>query len=361
MNFGHPLLLLTLLLLPAAYLVYRVIARRRVRYAVRYTNVDVLASVVETGRPWRRWVAAGVFLLALAVCCAALARPHMHRLVASENATIVLVLDVSGSMNAQDVKPTRLEAAQRALHIFLNKVPPRFKVGLVLFAGEAEVATPPTRDHALVGEAVDNAGTFNGFGGTAIGDALATAVQLGLRSVGITGSSSTALRSSRDLAAYVTEQKPQRASSIVSIVFLSDGHQTRGILSPLAGANKARAAGIPVYTLALGTTGQTTMRGFQGGGGLPGANAPGTSFSFGFGLRGLAPDPKTLRAIAERTGGKFYRARTAGAAEAAYSSLGSKIGRTPANVEITDWFLIAAAVLLVVAGGLSARWAPRLP
>src|SRR5581483_6864655 len=202
MNFGHPFLLLTLLLLPAAVLAYRVIARRRVRYAVRYTNVDVLASVVETGRPWRRWVAAGAFLLALAVCCAALARPHMHRLVANENATIVLVLDVSGSMNAQDVKPTRLEAAQRAMHLFLKRVPSRFKVGLVLFAGEAEVATPPTTDRALVGEAID--------------DALATAVQVGLRSVGITGNSTSALRSSRDLAAYVTAAKKPRASSIVS-------------------------------------------------------------------------------------------------------------------------------------------------
>jgi Ca-activated chloride channel family protein len=362
MNFGHPLLLLSLLLLPAAFLAHRlVVARRRVRYAVRYTNVDVLATVVETGRPWRRWVAAGTFLLALAVCCAALARPHMHRLVPNENATIVLVLDVSGSMNAQDVKPTRLEAAQKAMHIFLAKVPKRFKVGLVLFAGEAEVATPPTTDRALVGEAIDNAGTFNGFGGTAIGDALATAVQLGLRSVGISGNAGTALPSSRDLAAYVTAKKPQHASSIVSIVFLSDGHQTRGILSPLAGANKARAAGIPVYTLALGTTGQTTMRGFQGGGGAPGANSPGTTFSFGFGLRGLAPDPKTLRAIADRTGGKYFRAKTAGAAQAAYASLGSKIGRKPANVEITDWFLLGAALLLVLAGGLSARWAPRLP
>jgi hypothetical protein len=94
--------------------------------------------------------------------------------------------------------------------------------------------------------------------------------------------------------------------------------------------------------------------GFGGGGGVLG-------YGFGFGLQGLAPDPKTLRAIAERTGGKFFRAKTAGAAEAAYSSLGSKIGRHRANVEVTDWFLVGAAVLLVLGGALSTRWAPRLP
>ena len=89
--------------------------------------------------------------------CAALSRPHVHRLVVNENATVVLVLDVSGSMEAQDVKPTRLAAAQKALHTFLAKVPARLKVGLVLFAGEAQVATPPTTDHALVSQAIDDA------------------------------------------------------------------------------------------------------------------------------------------------------------------------------------------------------------
>jgi Ca-activated chloride channel family protein len=361
MNFGHPFLLLTLLLIPAALLAYRALARRRrVLYAVRYTNVDVLAAVVATGRPWRRWLATGVFLLALATLCIAVTRPHVHRLVESDNATVVLVLDVSGSMNAQDVKPTRLVAAQRALHVFLKKVPARLKVGLVLFAGEAQVATPPTTDHALVGEAIDNAADFHGFGGTAIGDAIATAVQVGLRSAGLTGTSSTALPASRDLAAYVTTAAAKPASTLVSILFLSDGHQTRGVLPPLSGANRARSAGIPVYTVALGTTGQTSMRGFPGGfSGSP--SVPGNGFSFGFGMRGLAPDPKTLKAIADRTGGRFYRAKTAGAVASAYSSLGSKIGRKPGNIEVTDWFLIGAAGLLVLAGALSTLWSPRLP
>jgi len=357
MSFGHPLLLLTLLVIPAALAAYyAVVSRRRVRYAVRYTNVDVLASVIATGRPWRRWLASGLFLLAVATLCVAVSRPHVHKLVTTENATVVLVLDVSGSMNAQDVKPTRLVAAQRALHIFLNKVPSRLKVGLILFAGEPEVAAPPTTDHALVSQAIDEAGEFNGFGGTAIGDAIAEAVQVGLKSVGLTGTSSSALPAQRSLAAYVTTKPAKPASTLVSILFLSDGHQTRGFLPPLAGANRAKAAGIPVYTVALGTTGQTTMRGFPGGG-----TSTGGGLSFGFGMQGLAPDPKTLRAIADRTGGKFYRAKTAGAVEAAYSQLGSKAGRKPGDVEVTSWFLIGAALLLVVAGGLSAFWSPRLP
>jgi Ca-activated chloride channel family protein len=355
MTFGHPLLLLTLLLIPAAIVAYRLATRRRMQYAVLYTNVDVLASVAATGRPWRRWLMAGVFLLALATLCAALSRPHVHRLVVNDNATVVLVLDVSGSMEAQDVKPTRLAAAQRALHAFLAKVPARLKVGLVLFAGEAQVATPPTTDHTLVAQAVDDAGFFRGFGGTAIGDAIATAVRVGLRSAGLNGDSVTALSSPQQLAAYVTAA-PRPASTLVSILFLSDGHQTRGVLSPSQGSDKARAAGIPVYTVALGTTGNTTMRGFPGGGGFQGPGGGG-----GFGRPGLAPDPKTLRAIADRTGGKFFRAKSAGAVEQAYSALGSTLGRKSGSVEVTDWFLVGAAILLVIAGVLSALWSPRLP
>ena len=363
MTFVHPLLLLTLLLIPAALIAYRLVTRRRMRYAVRYTNVDVLASVVSAGRPWRRWLMAGVFLLTLATLCVAVTRPNVHRLVVNDNATVVLVLDVSGSMEAQDVKPTRLAAAQRALHTFLDKVPSRLKIGLVLFAGEAEVATPPTTDHALVAQAVDDADLFRGFGGTAIGDAIATAVRVGLRSAGVSGNSVSALPAASNLASYVTTaKKPRAASTLVSILFLSDGHQTRGVLPPLAGADRARAAGIPVYTIALGTTGNTTMRGgFNGFPGGSGAITPNGGFGFGFGRGGLSPDPKTLRAIAVRTGAKFYRAKTAGAAEAAYASLGSKLGRQPGTTEVTDSFLIGAAVLLVLAGVLSTLWSPRLP
>jgi Ca-activated chloride channel homolog len=351
MSFGHPWLLLSLAVIPAAIAASRLAARRRMRYAVRYTNVDVLAAVLATGRPWRRWLAAGMFLLAVTTLCVAVSRPHVHRMVVSDNATVVLVLDVSGSMQAQDVKPTRLVAAQRALHTFLAKVPSQLKVGLVLFAGEAEVATPPTTDHALVNEAVDEADFFRGFGGTAIGDAIAAAVKVGLRSAGLPARSVSTAPPPPELASYRIAAGRQ-ASTLVSILFLSDGHQTRGILEPLQGADRARAAGIPVYTVALGTTGNTTLRGYPGG--FPGAGT-------GFGRRGLSPDPRTLHAIATVTGGKFYRAKSAGAVQDAYASLGAKLGRKPGSTEVTDLFLMAAAGLLVLAGALSALSAPRLP
>jgi Ca-activated chloride channel family protein len=296
-----------------------------------------------------------LLLLALATLCVAVARPHARTSVVNENATVILVLDVSGSMHAVDVKPTRLVAAQRALRTFLDDVPKRLKVGLVLFAGEAQVAAPPTTDHELVASAIDDANFFNGFGGTAIGDAIATAVRAGVRSAGVSGDQPTTM-ARRDLASYVAA--PPTKSSLVSVLFLSDGHQNRGVIAPLDGAAIARRAGVPVYTVALGTTGNTHLSGdfFGGGGGF----APGGGGGFG-GPGALAPDPKTLSAIARITGGEFFRARTAGALQDAYTTLGSKIAHTRGMREVTDLFAFGAALLLVLAGALAALWAPRLP
>jgi Ca-activated chloride channel family protein len=361
MSFGHPLLLLTLLLIPALAAAYLWNERRRARYAVRFTNVAVLEQVLGAARPWRRWLTTAAFLVAVAALCVAVARPHVNTTVTDENATVVLVLDVSGSMHAVDVKPTRLVAAQKALHTFLDKVPKRLKVGLVLFAGEAQVATPPTIDHELVSQAIDQAGFFNGFGGTAIGDAIDLAVRVGIQSAGISGNGPTTMSGGRQLASYVTAAQPTK-STLVSILFLSDGKQNRGTIAPLDGAQRARRAGVPVYTVALGTTGNTHLQdgyGFGGfGGGVPQNGPPG--FGGGFGGT-LAPDPTTLHAIARITGGEFFRARTSGALQSAYSALGSKLGQRHGTKEITDLLAFGAALLLAAAGLASALWAPRLP
>ena len=189
MSFGHPLLLLTLLVIPAAVTAYVVIERRRARYAVRFTNVDVLATVVS-GRSWRRHVPTALFLAALAALCVGVARPQARTLVPTDRAMVILVLDQSGSMFADDVKPTRLAAAQAAVRTFLEKAPKRIRVGLIVFAGEAQVATPPTTDHELVRASADALGTFPESPGTAIGDALAAAAKLAQQSLADAASAS---------------------------------------------------------------------------------------------------------------------------------------------------------------------------
>jgi Ca-activated chloride channel family protein len=344
-SFGDPWLLATLLALPALVVLYRRAERRRVRYAVRFTNLDVLAAITGE-RSRRRLVAPVLLLLALGTLCLAVARPRHTVLVPNEQASVILVLDVSRSMEAKDIKPTRLKAAQEAMRRFLDRAPKHLRVGLILFAGEAQVATPPTTDHDLVRQALDNADDFSGFRGTAIGDALALAVRLAR--IAVPGGVETG----PSPIAYVTTPK-----SPVSILFLSDGHQTRGLLAPLEGAQRAANAGIPVYTVALGTpTGHLQPQDFGlGGNRLPGGGAiPQGFFS-------VPPDPTTLRAIAQTTGGKFFNARTPEILRSAYDSLGSHLGRTRARQELTSRFVLIAALLLIAAGIASRPLVPRLP
>ena len=343
MSFDRPLLLLTLLVVPAVIGLYVLAERRRMRYAIRFTNIDVLAGVLG-GRMWRRYVPLALFLLAMAALCVGVARPQRTTLVPKDRATVILVIDVSRSMQARDVKPNRLGAAQAAVRTFLERVPKRLQVGLIAFAGEPAVATPPTTDHRLVREALDTIQWFPSYGGTAIGDALAEAVRVGEEAV---------VGDTDNLAAVRTAQARVKARGLVSILFLSDGSQTRGILEPLQGAERARAAGIPVYTVALGTPGG--MLQFGGFGRDPFGTG-------GFNRRvPVPPDPGTLRAISDRTGGEFFAARDAETLRSAYAKLGSRLGRTPGESEITYGFLAGAAALLLAAGLLSARWSPRLP
>jgi Ca-activated chloride channel family protein len=343
-TFERPLMLLTLVLVPAAIALYVLAERRRMRYAIRFTNVDVLAGVIR-GRIWRRYLPPLLFLLALAALCIGMARPQRTTLVAKDRATVILVVDVSRSMESKDVKPSRIGAATAAVRTFLKKVPDRLQVGLIAFAGDPAVAAPPTTDHGLVRDALDTLEWYPSFGGTAIGDALAEAVRLGQEAVSAGNGN----------LASVTAAPSQGTHGLVSILFLSDGAQTRGTLLPLEGADRARAAGIPVYTVALGTPNGTLQFGFA----RPPQGFPG---GFGQGRRvPVPPDPATLRAIADHTGGQFFAARDAKSLQSAYSKLGSRLGRKPGKTEITYAFLAAAAGLLIAAGLLSAAWSPRLP
>jgi len=320
LSFATPLLLLGLLLLPALVLGYRALQRRPTKYAVRYTNLDVLAGVVETTWSWRRHAGIALFLLALGALLVGFARPSVNRLADREEATIVLVIDVSGSMQAKDVEPTRLEAAQEVVREFMKGLPERFQVGVVAFSETAEVAAPATEDRQLAVDAIDYLYPQRG---TAIGDGIARGVEV----------------------ARVAEAGRAATERPVAILLLSDGSQTEGLLLPLEGAARAKSFKIPVYTIALGTPeGVVEFNRFGGTRIIP-----------------VPPDPATMRQIAAQTGGRFYEAESLGDLREAYEKLGSLVSKVEREQEVTYAFVAGGLVLLLAAAAIAVVTFPRLP
>ena len=281
MTFASPYLLPLLLVVPAVAFAAWWLERRRARYAVAFTNLELLASVAGTRRSRRALVPLVLFLLALTAAAAAVARPRATVHETADRATVVLLVDVSGSMRASDVKPTRLLAAARAMTLFSAKLPSKVRVGLISFSSGPNVLVPPTTDRALMHEGIE---LLTPEGGTAIGDGLGVAVQVVRSAVG--------------------DAKKSRDGKIPgAIVLLSDGAQTRGDLTPLQGADLAKRAGIRVFTVALGTDHGTLGPGVLGGigGGLFG----------GSGRFRVRPDPVTRAAIARDTDGETFEAKSA--------------------------------------------------
>jgi Ca-activated chloride channel homolog len=331
-SFEAPALLVGLAVVPLAALGYWLLQRRPPRFAVRYTNLDVLAAVAGRRRAWKRYVPAALLLASLAALAVAFARPTVTVKAPNERASVVLVVDTSGSMRATDVKPTRLAAAKNAMRSFLDSAPDSLRVGVVSFSDEPHVVVSPTVDRAMLDQGIDVLGP--GFG-TAIGDGLARAVDLARSATGAAaeGEGSGAALKDAD------------GRSLASILLLSDGAQTRGLLSPGQGAQRAQVAGIPVFTIALGTEGGTIL-----------AGPPGQEQ-----LIPVPPDRETLAAIAEYTGAQAFDAESADALEKVYAGLGSRVGREDRPREVTAMFVAAAALLLAGGAGLALLSAPRLP
>jgi Ca-activated chloride channel family protein len=326
-RFDWPVALAAIALVPLAAAVYILVERRRARFALRFPNLDVLASIAPEPAPRRRFVPSILFGLAVMVALAGVARPEVPRSIQREQATVILVVDTSGSMIANDVQPSRLAAAREAVRRFAKKLPGRFRVGMVAFASQARVVVPITDDHDLLDQSLEH---LNAFGGTAIGDALARTVDLLRQSRGQSGSS----------APIAGQKIPPSA-----IVLLSDGAQNRGQLQPLEAALRAKRLKIPVYTVALGT---------------PGGSIRITDGAFSETIS-VPPDPRTLKQIALETEGQFYAAASAARLNAVYENLASRLSSRREYREATSFFLGASAVLLLGAGVLSAFWLPRLP
>lgn len=328
MTFGSPWLLSTLAVPLVALLAYLWVERRPTRYVVAFPNLQVLSQVASRSSGWRRHAVAGGILLALAALCVGAARPKMTLPATQDRATVVLVLDVSGSMRAKDVKPSRLDAARNAIRRFLEELPHAVRVGVVSFSNTAEVITTPTTDRARVREGLD---VLLPEFGTAIGDAVERGAQVAHQA---TSSETGAAPRARG------GQLPP-----ATVLFLSDGFQTQGILTPEAGARVAKKLGVPVYTVALGTD-------------------EGVIEIFRFGETQtipVPPDRATLARIAEVTGGEAFDVRDEDRLRVVYERLGKKLGRVDKPQEVTFAFAAAGAVLLAAAAAVAGLWQPRLP
>ena len=327
MTFAAPVALWGLLLVPAAAALWWFLGRRRARFAISFTNVRVLESVLAPRSPWRRLVPLALYLIALTALLIGLARPHAKVSVPREQATVVLVMDTSGSMEAEDVRPNRLAAAQASARSFLSQLPAQFQVGMVTFSDRAQILTQPTIDRSAVREAI---ASLEPLGGTAMGDGLGQALEL---------------RGRREPGAHAPEARGGKAP-LDAILLLSDGYNTTGRLQPMEAAARARRLGVPTFTIALGTP-EGVVQG-QDQFGRPR-------------LISVPPDHDTLRAIAETTGGSFFVAPTEDELERVYEDLGSRIGFVKERREITAAFAAAALVLAGAGGGLSLAWSGRLP
>jgi Ca-activated chloride channel family protein len=273
----------------------------------------------EPGR--LRYIPLVVLMLGLGMMIIGVARPQATVSVPREEATVILAMDVSRSMKADDVEPTRLDAARAAAKAFLAEIPERYRVGVVSFATRAAVGVPPTADRELVVAALDSLAPGEG---TAIGDAVALGVELG----------------EPEPEQQVEDRVPR------AILLISDGAQDGGRIEPAAAVERARSQGVPVYTVLVGTPEGVVEEELTGG--------------YRRIIR-VPPSPETLEQLAAGTGGEFFAALDAEQLRQVYEELGSRLGERDELREITDVFSAGAAAFLLVGGALSAFLFRRVP
>jgi Ca-activated chloride channel family protein len=311
MSFQAPLFLLGLVVIPLALLALFAARRRPAKYVIRFPAAATLAAVVgRTGRA-RRVIPPALLCLSLAGLVLALARPEATVAVPIERASVMLVTDTSGSMNATDVTPTRLAAAQSAATRFLDRVPKSLQTGLVAYADGPHTVLRPTQDRDAIKSTVQ---ALQASGGTATGDALASA----LNALG----------------------KRDAKSPPAAIVLLSDGASKTG-RDPAEVAREAKAAGVPIYTVALGTADGIVQVGGQ--------------------TLAVPPDPQALAEVAALSGGRSFAAEDSNALDQVYETLGSRIGTKKEKREVSAGFAAVGLLLLGGAAFTSLRWRGRLP
>lgn len=320
MSFGWPVALVALFAVPGILAAYVWHERRRPLTEARFGNRDLLPNVLDRTPGVLRHLPLAVFLAALTAMIVGVARPHATVGVKREEATILLDMDVSRSMSARDVRPTRLDAARAAAKAFLAQVPAKYRVGVVSFATRAVVGVEPTTDRSLVEASLDSLAPGEG---TAIGDAVALSLELG---------------------------RKQRASDgtvpPVAVLMISDGARDGGRVAPEHAAAQAKKQGVPVYAILVGTdNGVVTQK-------LPGGLVQ---------YIRVPPSEQTLALITRTSGGELFTAPDDERLKEVFDKLGSRLGERKESREITDYFAGGAAVLLFAGGALSALLFRRVP
>src|SRR5690349_2698563 len=315
MTFQSPWLLLGLLAIPLLVGLYLTSQQRRRAYAVRFTNLALLNQVMGKGPGFRRHLPAILFIAGLAGLLFSMARPQATIRIPKGQTSVMLAVDVSGSMAASDVQPTRIDAAIAAGRTLIDKLPSNAQVGLVIFNSQAQVVAPLTGDKGSVKDAL---GSLAPGGGTAIGDGIQVSVA--------------------QLVSIVDPNGP-KSQNYARVVLLTDGSSNSGIDNQTAAAGAAQAH-IPVDTIGIGARNQTTM--------VQGRVVDGV-------------DEQALQAIASATGGHYYYAADEGQLSRIYGDLGSHIGWVTTKLDLTVPILALGTIILVVGGLFSLRWFRLLP
>ena len=346
MTFSWPWALLSLLIIPIVCGIVWLLRRRRRQAAVRVTSIALVRAALPVRTRWTRLLPSLLLVLGLATLGIGAARPQATVPVASNSTTIMLAIDVSGSMCSTDVDPNRITAAQKAAKAFIRSQAGDARIGLVAFAGVAGLQVPPTTDPDKLIEAIDKLSTARG---TAIGSAILTAID------GIAAIDPTVAPSGVDPE---LAQRTGYAADV--IVLLTDGANTQGP-EPADAANAAAVRGVRVFTIGFGTTTPTRMActGSQVGGwygGYGGGRDRGFGGGFGGGRSPLVIDEDTLQAVAETSGGQYYKAENDDQLQKALGDLPSHVTVAKRHVDIASWFAGAGGLLVAVAVGLSLWW-----
>jgi Ca-activated chloride channel homolog len=319
-SFQWPLVLIGLVLVPVLVAAYVLRERRRETFAERFTTPALLPNLVADAPGWRRHLPVALLLVGLAAMVVGVARPHASVNVQREEATVIIAVDTSLSMQSQDVRPSRLGAAEEAARVFVGELPKRFRVAVIGFSGRAYLALAPTEDRDLAATALRSLRPGEG---TALGDAVALGTKLA---------------------------KQERASDgtvpPTAMLVISDGAQMSGRTTPVVAAQQALRAHIPIYSVVIGTPDGVVNVPVAGG--------------YQAQLR-VPPSPDTLRMISRVTGGRLFTAPDKQGLQDVYRRLGSRLGHRRQSREITDLFAGGSAAFLLVGGALSSLWFRRVP